>query len=80
MSATLDPTQLVGKKLGNYRLERLLGRGRMGMVYLARDEALLRPIALKLIAWEVPDQNHDPEAWLLAEARNIARVKTTSAS
>lgn len=73
---TIPPdSHLIGKKLGNYRLERLLGRGRMGMVYLAHDEALLRPIAIKLLAWNLPDaQHHDPEAWLLAEARNIARV------
>ncbi|MGC4092717.1 MAG: serine/threonine-protein kinase [Polyangiaceae bacterium] len=79
MPNTLPPAGLVGQKLGNYRLERLLGRGRMGMVYLARDEALLRPIALKLLAWNLPEaQHHDPEAWLLAEARNIARVSHPS--
>jgi serine/threonine protein kinase len=66
---------LIGQKLGNYRIERLLGRGRMGMVYLARDEALLRQIAVKVLAWNPQDsKNQDPEAWLLSEARNIARV------
>jgi len=68
-----DP--LIGVKLGNYRLERLLGRGRMGVVYLACDEALLRPTALKLLSWTMPEQaGHNPEAWFLAEARNVARV------
>ncbi|HEX2672405.1 MAG TPA: protein kinase, partial [Polyangiaceae bacterium] len=75
MASSSSPTNLIGAKLGNFRIERLIGRGRMGMVYLAQDEALLRPIAVKLLAWALPDsQNHDPEAWLLAEARNIARV------
>src|SRR5512145_3429257 len=66
---------LVGAKLGNYRLERRLGRGRMGVVYLARDEALLRPTAVKILSWAMPEsQGQDPEAWFIAEARNVARV------
>jgi hypothetical protein len=66
-------------KLGNYRLERVLGRGRMGVVYLARDEALLRPTAIKVLSWAIPEgHGHDPEAWLLAEARSIARVNHPS--
>jgi serine/threonine-protein kinase len=62
-------------KLGNYRLERLLGRGRMGAVYLARDEALLRPTAVKLLAWRAAEaQGQDPVQWFLAEARLVARI------
>jgi type II secretory pathway predicted ATPase ExeA len=68
-------SDLVGEKLGNYRLEKLLGRGRMGVVYLARDEALLRPTAVKILSWSLPDATgHNPEAWFIAEARNVARV------
>jgi serine/threonine-protein kinase len=71
----LDPTRLAGLKLGNYRLERLLGRGRMGVVYLATDEALLRPTAVKLLSWKASDaQGHDPLRWFLAEARLVARI------
>lgn len=68
-----DP--FLGTKLGNYRIERLLGRGRMGVVYLARDEALLRATAVKMLSWAMPEpQGQNPEAWFLAEARNVARV------
>jgi serine/threonine-protein kinase len=70
-----DPTKLVGLKLGNYRLERLIGRGRMGVVYLANDEALLRPTAIKLLSWKQADAHgHDPVRWFLAEARMVARI------
>ena len=70
-----DLTALVGLKLGNYRLVRLLGRGRMGVVYLAEDEALLRPTAIKLLSWSVAEaQGHDPVKWFLAEARMVARI------
>src|SRR6266536_994209 len=69
-----DLTTLAGVKLGNYRLERLVGRGRMGVVYLANDEALLRPTAIKVLSWSVAEaRGHDPVQWFLAEARMVAR-------
>jgi serine/threonine protein kinase len=74
-SETPDLTRLVGLKLGNYRLERLIGRGRMGVVYLANDEALLRPTAIKLLSWRAADaQGQDPVRWFLGEARMVARI------
>src|SRR5262249_7404814 len=35
---------------GEYSLERELGRGGMGIVYLARDVQLARPLAIKVLA------------------------------
>jgi type II secretory pathway predicted ATPase ExeA len=73
--ATQDLTTLAGVKLGNYRLERLVGRGRMGVVYLAKDEALLRPTAIKVLSWRLAEaKGHDPVQWFLAEARLVARI------
>jgi len=71
----LDLSRLVGTKLGNYRLERVIGRGRMGVVYLAKDEALLRPTAIKVLAWDVEEaRGQDPVQWFLSEARLVARI------
>ena len=39
-----------GSDFGDWRIERLIGRGGMGVVYLATDKRLNRPVAIKLIA------------------------------
>jgi serine/threonine protein kinase len=40
---------LVGQQLGHYQIVREIGRGGMGVVYLAQDVSLDRPVALKLL-------------------------------
>jgi len=71
----VDLAALAGQRLGNFRLERVIGSGRMGVVYLARDEALLRATAVKVLAWGAEESRGlDPVQWFLAEARLVARI------
>jgi Protein kinase domain len=72
----IDELNLVGAKLGNYLLQRVLGRGQMGVVYLALDEALLRPTAVKVLPLGSVEQ--DPKTALLAEARSVAKLNHPS--
>ena len=53
MTAALTP----GATFAGYRVESLVGRGGMGLVYRAWDTALERPVALKLIAPEHADND-----------------------
>jgi formylglycine-generating enzyme required for sulfatase activity len=59
---------------GRYRLERVLGQGGMGVVYLAMHQALKKPVALKLLQ---PHLAARPEfvARFHREAEAIARLR-----
>jgi serine/threonine protein kinase len=56
--ANAQGMQEVPEKIGDYEVVRELGRGAMGVVYLARHPALGREMALKVMA---PELARDPE-------------------
>src|SRR6185436_17981468 len=56
---------------GQYEIIRLLGRGGMGEVYLARDLRLGRLVAVKLLTTQRPDLDER----FLVEARATARCQ-----
>jgi serine/threonine-protein kinase len=62
---------------GRYDVERLLGAGGMGSVYLGRDVTLDRPVAIKVIAPELAAARVIRERFL-QEARTVARLRHPS--
>jgi hypothetical protein len=60
--------------LAHYRVQRLLGEGGMGMVFLAEDTLLSRPVALKVIRPEIADTPGIAQRFM-REARATAAIK-----
>lgn len=71
-----DYPALVGKVIADkYRVERMLGQGGMGLVYLAQHVDLARPVAVKLIRRELMETETVAERFLL-EARAAAKIQS----
>lgn len=63
----------INKKIATYRIERLLGAGGMGEVYLAHDEKLNRKVALKILPAEFISNDERVKRFEL-EAKAIAKL------
>lgn len=61
------------KQIGRYRVERLLGKGGFGSVFLAHDDLLQRPVAVKVPHAYLLPRLLDVQVYL-DEARNVARL------
>src|SRR5436305_11251300 len=59
--------------VGRYRIEKVLGQGGFGLVYLAHDEQLQRPVAIKVPHRKLVDRPGAAQAYL-AEARTVANL------
>jgi eukaryotic-like serine/threonine-protein kinase len=69
-----SPVPLVGQILdGRYEIVRLLGRGAMGSVYLARQVRLDRPVAVKVLNPDLPVHARARRR-LHREARAVGRI------
>lgn len=63
-----------GQRVGRYVIEGELGRGGMGHVFRARDEALGRSVAVKIVIDGVEGATSDEVARLEREARAMSRL------
>jgi eukaryotic-like serine/threonine-protein kinase len=61
------------RQIGRYRIEKVLGKGGFGIVYLAQDEQLNRRVAVKVPHAKLIAKPEDAEAYL-AEARTVANL------
>lgn len=78
---TVGADDLVGRQIGAFKITEVIGRGGMGVIYLARDTKLDRPVAIKSIPAELANDSHSRmrirrEAKLLASLNhpNIAVI------
>ncbi|MHC4187767.1 MAG: serine/threonine-protein kinase, partial [Planctomycetota bacterium] len=66
----------VGKRLGNFKLLRLIGEGKMGRVIQAQDINLQRIVALKILNKRIPGVDDQQRVLqFLREARAAARLE-----
>ena len=70
---SMPPRDLTNKTLGDYHVERMLGHGGMGEVYLARQLSLDRAVAFKVLRPELAS-NPTNMARFEAEARAAAKL------
>jgi predicted Ser/Thr protein kinase len=61
------------QQIGRYRVESLLGQGGFGVVYLAHDDQLDRPVAIKVPHRKLVSRPEDAKAYLM-EARTVANL------
>src|SRR5687768_11249098 len=72
-SRDLDAELLARELASEFQIVRLLGRGAMGSVYLARDLTLHRVVAIKVLRWDLAGSTEDCERFR-REARTTGQL------
>ena len=75
--ATSTPSSSRASSQHEFQIVRLLGRGAMGSVYLARDLALHRVVAIKVLRWDLAASVDDTERFR-REARTTGQLSHPS--
>jgi hypothetical protein len=70
----MEPGHIVD---GRYRIERLIGAGGMGAVYLAREESTARPVAIKVLTAD-PSGNDQRRRRFVREAWAVSQLSHPS--
>lgn len=73
-SAAVSPSSAAETVIGDFRIQRKLGQGGMGAVYLAHQISLDRPCALKVMAKELANKPGFVERFV-REARSMAKME-----
>ncbi|MDG1657055.1 MAG: serine/threonine-protein kinase, partial [Crocinitomicaceae bacterium] len=68
---------MIGKKINNYTIEKLLGEGGMGNVYLARHGGMDRKVAIKAILPELVSKEEVKKRFLV-EASTMSKLQHQS--
>ncbi len=76
MTPELAPEEPLPRRLGRYVLEKLIGRGGMGLVYLARQDELDRHVVVKIVKADLAKDNPELVGRLRREARALGRVSS----
>lgn len=76
MASSGDKRSLIGHRLGAYRIESLIGDGAQAAVYLATDETLGRPAAVKIFKSlrNIPELIHEARVVASLSHRNIVNI------
>src|SRR5271170_3817975 len=72
-SPAVDADAALPTHVGRYRIEKVLGKGGFGIVYLAHDDQLHRLVAIKAPHRKLVDRPEAAEAYL-TEARTVANL------
>ncbi|MGD8816266.1 MAG: protein kinase, partial [Acidobacteriota bacterium] len=59
------------RQLGRYRIERILGQGQAGTVYLATDPAIDRPVAIKVLRARPEFDADEADEWRARFEREV---------